>query len=235
MKISLDFKVAKDLNLKIGDSIRFNIYGNSVSGVITNFRKVNYKDLNINFAILFNPKYASNIPHEFMSTIKFKNEERVNLSELLNQLPNITYIKLSDYINKTKNFLDKIFIISIFLSGFVVAIGLVVVSNAMSVMGNLKVYQNLVFRILGYERIGIIKLLLFESLIIFVPIICFSLFFALVLSYILITDFFNIEWYFSFKITFLISGLFLIMLVLTLLISNRKYLNLNIYSLLRNE
>ena len=159
----------------------------------------------------------------------------VNLNELLNKLPNITYIKLSDYINKTKNFLDKMFIISIFLSGFVVAIGLVVVSNAMSVMGNLKVYQNLVFRILGYERIGIIKLLLFESLIIFVPIICFSLFFALVLSYILITDFFNIEWYFSFKIPFLISGLFLIILVLTLLISNRKYLNLNIYSLLRNE
>ena len=235
LKLSLDFKVAKNLNLKIGDSMRFNIYGNSVSGVITNFRKVDYKDLNINFAILFNPKYASNIPHEFMSTIKFKNEERVNLSELLNQLPNITYIKLSDYINKTKNFLDKMFIISIFLSGFVVAIGLVVVSNAMSVMGNLKVYQNLVFRILGYERIGIIKLLLFESLIIFVPVICFSMFFALVLSYILITDFFNIEWYFSFKIPFLISGLFLIILVLTLLISNRKYLNLNIYSLLRNE
>ncbi len=235
LKLSLDSKVAKDLNLKIGDSIRFNIYGNSVSGVITNFRKVNYKDLNINFAILFNPKYASNIPHEFMSTIKFENEELVNLNELLNKLPNITYIKLSDYINKTKNFLDKMFFISIFMSGFVVAIGLVVVSNAMSVMGNLKVYQNLVFRILGYERIGIIKLLLFESLIIFVPIICFSLFFAFVLSYILVTDFFNIEWYFSFKIPFLISGLSLIVLVFTLLISNRKYFNLNIYSLLRNE
>ena len=100
--------------MKIGDLIRFNIYGNSVSGVITNFRKVNYKDLNINFAILFNPKYASNIPHEFMSTVKFENEELVNLNKLLNKLPNVTYIKLSDYINKTKNFLDKMFIISIF-------------------------------------------------------------------------------------------------------------------------
>ncbi len=235
LKLSLDFKVAKDLNLKIGDSIRFNIYGNSVSGVITNFRTVNYKDLNINFAILFNPKYASNIPHEFMSTIKFENRELVNLNELLNKLPNITYIKLSDYINKTKNFLDKMFIISIFMSGFVVAIGLVVVSNAISVMGNLKVYQNLVFRILGYERIGIIKLLLFESLIIFVPIMFFSLFFAFILTYILITVFFNIEWYFSFKIPFLISGISLKVLVLTLLVSNRRYFNLNIYSLLRNE
>ena len=72
LQLSLDHKVAKDLNLKIGDSLTFNIYGNSVSGIITNFRKVDYKDLNINFAIMFNPKYASKIPHEFMSTIKFK-------------------------------------------------------------------------------------------------------------------------------------------------------------------
>ena len=32
-------------------------------------------DLNINFAILFNPEFASKIPHEFMSTIKFKSED----------------------------------------------------------------------------------------------------------------------------------------------------------------
>ena len=235
MKLSLDHKVAKDLKLKIGDSITFNIYGNLVSGVITNFRKVDYRDLNINFAILFNPKYASEIPHEFLSTIKFKDKEQIILNELLNKLPNITYIKLSDYINKTKNFLDKMFIISIVMSGLVVAIGLVVVSNAMSVMTNLKVYQNLVFRILGFERSGIIKLILFESLIIFIPIIFFSLFFAILLSYMLIVNFFNIEWYFSFKISFLISSLSLIVLVLTLLISNQKYLNFNTYSLLRNE
>ena len=57
LQLSLDHKVATDLKLKIGDSLTFNIYGNSVTGVITNFRKVDYKDLNINFAIsliLFN-------------------------------------------------------------------------------------------------------------------------------------------------------------------------------------
>ncbi len=235
LKLSLDQKVAKDLNLKIGDSISFNIYGNSVTGVIKNFRKVNYRDLNINFAILFNPKYASEIPHEFMSTIKFADKEQVNLYELLNKLPNITYIKLSDYINKTKNFLNKLFLISIFMSGFVVAIGLVVVSNATNVMENLKVYQNLIFRILGYERSGIIKLIIFESLIVFLPIVCFSLFFAYLLSYIIITNFFYIEWYFSFEISLLISSLSCVVLVLTLLISNKKYFNLNAYSLIRNE
>ncbi len=234
LELSLDYKVANDLKLKIGDSITFNIYGNSVSGIIKNFRKVNYKDLNINFAILFNPKYASKIPHEFMSTVKFNDDDLVNLSSLLKRLPTISYIKLSEYINKTKVFFNKLFIVSILISGVVILIGLIVISNAISVIGNLKVYQNLVLRILGFEKYNIIKLIIFESLILFIPIIISSLIFSIIFSYFFITNFFNISWYFSFIVTFVISSLFLFVLVITLLVSNWKYINLNAYSLLRN-
>jgi putative ABC transport system permease protein len=234
LKLSLDSKVANDLKLKIGDSITFNIYGNPVTGIIENFRKVNYKDLNINFAILFNPKFASKIPHEFMSTVKFKNEELISLSNLLRILPNITYINLTEYINKTKDFLSKIFIVSILISSLVILIGLIVISNAVSVIGNLKVYQNLVLRILGFEKSNILKVIIFESLILFIPIVLFSLIFSVIFSYIFITNFLGIDWYFSFLVPLIISGLFLLVLVLTLLISNRNYLNLNVYTLLRN-
>ena len=234
LQLSLDHKVATDLKLKIGDSLTFNIYGNSVTGVITNFRKVDYKDLNINFAILFNPKYASKIPHELMSTIKFENDDSVNLSGLLKKLPTITYIRLTDYIKKTKDFLSKLFIVSIFISGVVVLIGFIVISNAVSVIGNLKVYQNLVFRILGFEKSKIIRLIIFESLILFIPIITSSFIFSISFSYIFVENFLNISWYFSPIVPLIISNLFLLVLVLTLFFSNRKYINFNAYSLLRN-
>ena len=234
LQLSLDHKVATDLKLKIGDSLTFNIYGNSVTGVITNFRKVDYKDLNINFAILFNPKYASKIPHELMSTIKFENDDSVNLSGLLKKLPTITYIRLTDYIKKTKDFLSKLFIVSIFISGVVVLIGFIVISNAVSVIGNLKVYQNLVFRILGFEKSKIIRLIIFESLILFIPIITSSFIFSISFSYIFVKNFLNISWYFSPIVPLIISNLFLLVLVLTLFFSNRKYINFNAYSLLRN-
>ena len=42
-----------------------------------------------------------------MSTVKFENEELVNLSNLLRKLPTITYIKLSEYINKTKKLVNN--------------------------------------------------------------------------------------------------------------------------------
>ena len=235
LQVSLDYNVANDLKLKIGDSITFNIFGNSVSGIITNFRKVDYRDLNINFAILFNPKYASEIPHEFMSTVKFENEQSVNLSNLLRKLPTITYIKLAEYINKTKNFLNNIFMVSILISTVVILIGLIVISNAIGVIGNLKVYQNLVFRILGFEKSNIFILIIFESLILLVPIIVCSLIFSIIFSYFFITNFFSIDWFFPISITLIIVSLFMFVFLLTILVSNRKYLNFNTYHLLRND
>ena len=231
----MDQKVANDFNLEIGDSITFNIYGNNVSGTITNLRKVDYRDLNINFAILFNPKYASTIPHEFLSSIKFKDEESVNLNKLLNELPNITYIKLSEYLDKTKSFLNKLFIVSILISSIVILIGFLVISNAINVIGMLKVHQNLVLRVLGFEKSNIVKLIIFESIILFIPIIFFSLIFSNISSYFFIKYFFGIDWHFSFLVFLLISSLLLTTLILTFLISNRKYLNFNLYFLLRNE
>ena len=235
LKISIDHRVAKDLRLKIGDSMTFNIYGNSVSGIIHNFRKVDYRDLNINFAVLFNPKYASKIPHEFMSTVKFENEEAVKLSDLLNKLPTVTYIKLSEYINKTKNFLNGLFTVSLLISGTVILIGLIVISNALSVIGNLKVYQNLVLRILGFGRLNTLKLIIFESFILFIPIVISSQILSIIFSYFFVTNFFGIDWYFPLSVSLIITGLFLFVFFTTLFISNRKYLNFNAYSLLRNE
>ena len=96
-----------------------------------------------------------------------------------------------------------------------------------------KVYQNLVFRIMGFEKRNIIKLILFESLIIFIPIILSSLIFSSIFSYFFVTSFFDIQWFFSIPITLLISSLFLSVFSMTLFISNKKYLNFNAYSLLR--
>ena len=235
LNISIDEKVARDLKLKIGDSITFNIFGKKVSGIITNFRKVDYRNLSMNFAILFNPKFALKIPHEFMATVKFKEKNSTNLSFLLDQLPSLTYISLSEYVEKTRIFLNKLFTASMLISTIIVIIGLFVISNAINVLGKLKIYQNLIFRILGLSKFEIIKLIIFESILIFIPIFFSSLIISNVISYIFIEEFFEINWTFSFYILFLVSGLFFLILLLTILITNKKYLDFNLYTILKNH
>ena len=66
MYISFDHDAAKDLGVKINDSITINIYGRDVAGIVKNFRDVDYADFTINFVMVLNTNYAQSIPHEYI-------------------------------------------------------------------------------------------------------------------------------------------------------------------------
>ena len=107
LQISLDAEVAKNLNIKLGDVFTLNIYGREIDGEIVNFRAVDYRDLNINFAMLFNPQFANNIPHEYLATAKFETIEKFDETSMLEVLPSLSMIKIADYLNKVTDVLNQ--------------------------------------------------------------------------------------------------------------------------------
>ena len=147
LQISLDAKVAKDFNIELGDIFTLNIYGREIDGEIVNFREVDYRDLSINFAMLFNPQFAKKIPHEYLATAKFKNPDNFDETKMLEVLPSLSMIKIADYLNKVTSVLNKVFIAVTLISGVTIVIGLIVISSAIMVQGKVKEYQNLVFKI----------------------------------------------------------------------------------------
>ena len=107
LQISLDAKVAKDFNINLGDVFTLNIYGREIDGEIVNFREVDYRDLSINFAMLFNPEFAKNIPYEYLATTKFDSLDKFDETQMLEIFPSLSMIKIADYLNKvTKAFID---------------------------------------------------------------------------------------------------------------------------------
>ena len=89
--ISFDYDAAIDLGIQLEDIITLSIYGREVQGTVKNFRKVDYADFTINFAMILNTSYAENIPHEFIATINLPNNITINESELLKTFPNISH------------------------------------------------------------------------------------------------------------------------------------------------
>ncbi|MDA9187290.1 ABC transporter permease, partial [Candidatus Pelagibacter sp.] len=147
LQISLDAEVAKNLNIKLGDVFTLNIYGREIDGEIVNFRAVDYRDLSINFAMLFNPQFANNIPHEYLATAKFEMIDKFDETSMLEVLPSLSMIKIADYLNKVTDVLNKVFIAVTLISAITIIIGLIVISSAIMVQGKVKEYQNLVFKI----------------------------------------------------------------------------------------
>ena len=235
LQISLDAKVAKDLNISVGDIFTLNIYGREIDGEIVNFRAVDYRDLNINFAMLFNPQFAKNIPHEYLATAKFDNIEKFDEIKMLDKLPSLSMIKISDYLNKVTDVLNKVFIAVTLISAVTIIIGLIVISSTIMVQGKIKQYQNLVFKILGFTKKEIIFSSIIEFVINFVSIILFSTFFAVVTSKYIIESIFQLNWEFDFRIFVNISIAIALVTLILIIFTNLKYLSPKVYPLVRNE
>ncbi len=235
LQISLDAKVAADFNIQIGDIFTLNIYGREIGGTIVNFREVNYRDLSINFAMLFNPQFANNIPHEYLATAKFTADKTLNENKMLEVLPSLSIIKIADYLSKVTAVLDKVFIAVTLISAVTILIGLIVISSAILVQGKVKEFQNLVFKILGFSKKEIVYSSLIEFIIIFMSVILIAILFATIGSQFIIENIFELSWQLDLKIIiYLSSGIGLVTLLLIML-TNLKYLNPKVYPLIRNQ
>ena len=235
LQISLDAKVAKDFNIELGDIFTLNIYGREIDGEIVNFREVDYRDLSINFAMLFNPQFAKKIPHEYLATAKFKNPDNFDETKMLEVLPSLSMIKIADYLNKVTSVLNKVFIAVTLISGVTIVIGLIVISSAIMVQGKVKEYQNLVFKILGFSKKEIIFSSLIEFIIIFMSVILIAIFFAVIGSKFIMENIFELVWQFDFKVLIYLGASIGIVTLILILLTNLKYLSPKVYPLIRNQ
>ncbi len=234
LQISLDAKVAKDFNIQLGDIFTLNIYGREIDGEVINFREVDYRDLSINFAMLFNPQFAKEIPHEYLATAKF-NSDKFDETEMLEIMPSLSMIKIADYLLKVTAVLNKVFIAVTLISAVTIIIGLIVISSAIMVQGKIKEYQNLVFKILGFSKKQIIFSSLIEFIIIFMSVILIATFFAVIGSKFIMENIFELVWQFDFKVLIYLGFSIGFITLMLILITNLRYLNPKIYPLIRNQ
>ncbi|MDA8984578.1 ABC transporter permease [Candidatus Pelagibacter sp.] len=235
LQISLDAEVAKNLNIKLGDVFTLNIYGREIDGEIVNFRAVDYRDLSINFAMLFNPQFANNIPHEYLATAKFEMIDKFDETSMLEVLPSLSMIKIADYLNKVTDVLNKVFIAVTLISAVTIIIGLIVISSAIMVQGKIKEYQNLVFKILGFSKKEVILSSLIEFVIIFKSVILIAIIFAVIASKFIMENIFELVWAFDFKVLIYLSLSIGTVTLLLIMLTNLKYLNPKVYPFIRNQ
>jgi putative ABC transport system permease protein len=235
MQISLDAKVAKDLGIKLNDTLSLKIYGRDVEGKVVNFRKVDYRDLSINFVILINPKFAVNIPHEYIATAKFSSAINFKEGTFLQNFKNISAIKVSNYLGKITEIVNKIFIAVTVISSVAVIIGLMVISSAVIVQARLGIYQNLIFKILGINTNNLISASIIEFLITFFSIVFIALLFSVGVSYFVIESIFRLSWSLEIVNSALVLLLIGILTVVLILFNNYRFLSPKVYPLVRNE
>ncbi len=235
MYVSFDHDAAQDLGIKINDTITLSIYGRDVTGIVKNFRYVDYADFTINFAILLNTNYANALPHEYLATVKLSEQNNFKEYELLKKFPNISSIKIASYALKINQLLHQVNIAVLALAAIIVFIGLLVISSAILVQGKNKIYQNLVFKILGLNKTQIIKTSLLEFIILFSNTIILTLLISFLSSYLVVHYIFDIKWHLNMLdifFVYLLTGIFTMALII---LDTYKNLSPKVYPIIRNN
>jgi putative ABC transport system permease protein len=148
--ISLEEGIAKTLNLKLGDSLRFDVGGMQTDSKITSLRKVNWGSMRANFFAMYPVSQLPNVPSTFMSAFKSPATPGFD-SALVRSFPNITSVDMTATITQIQRVLDQVIGAVEFLFGFTLAAGLVVLFAAVTATREERAREFAIMRAVGAQ------------------------------------------------------------------------------------
>tara|TARA_Y100000815_G_scaffold253847_1_gene259424 strand:- start:463 stop:2988 length:2526 start_codon:yes stop_codon:yes gene_type:complete len=233
--ISMDSRAAYDLGMKINDKIVLNILGRDVTGIVKNFREVDYRDISINFAIIINKAFANKLPYEYVGTLKSELPSSEILARIVEKFPNVSAIKIDRILSQVSEVLNKVFIAVTAISLIVIIIGLIVIVSAVLVQTTFRRYNNLIYKILGVDFPTILKAMTMEFAVIYGTLIFFALLVATISSFLVVENALQLTWQFDLGLTLWILLSTAVVSFVLILMANRSIFSPKVYPLIRNE
>ena len=148
--ISVEESIATTLNLKLGDSLRFDIGGIPVDARITSLRKVDWGSMRANFYVLYPVANLPDLPTTYMSAFKAPAIKGFD-NALVRDFPNITSVDVSATLQQIQRVLDQVIRAVEFLFGFTLAAGLVVLFAAITATREERAREFAIMRAVGAQ------------------------------------------------------------------------------------
>jgi len=149
---SVEQSILQRLNLKLGDSMRFDMGGLIVDAKITSVRKLEWGSMRANFFVIINPAAMANAPTTYMTAFHLP-EGKGNVGNALSRAyPNLTVIDVSGIIRQLQEVLDQVVTAVEFLFLFTLASGLLVLYAALMGSQDERTREAGLLRALGATR-----------------------------------------------------------------------------------
>ena len=146
--ISVEEGIATTLNLKLGDTLRFDIAGTQTESKVTSLRKVDWGSMRANFYVMYPVSRLDDVPTTYMSAFKAPATKGFD-NALVRQFPNVTNVDTTTTIAQVQRVLDQVIRAVEFLFGFTLAAGLVVLFAAVTATREERAREYAIMRAVG--------------------------------------------------------------------------------------
>ncbi|MGH8397180.1 MAG: ABC transporter permease [Gammaproteobacteria bacterium] len=149
---SIEEDFAKQLNLKVGDTLTFDIAGTPTSVHITSLRKVHWDSFQPNFFVELTPGALSGYPATWISSFYLPPQKTAILADLVRQLPNLTLFDVDAILGQIRNLMDQATLAVEYVFLFTLGAGVVVLLAAIQATRDERRFEAAVLRALGASR-----------------------------------------------------------------------------------
>jgi putative ABC transport system permease protein len=150
--ISVEEGIAKTLQLKLGDTLTFDMAGVQRTSRITSLRKVDWGSMRANFFVIYPVSVMPDVPVTYMSAFRAPDPRGPGKgfdNALVRAFPNITNVDMTATLTQVQGVLDKVIRAIEFLFGFTLATGLVVLFAAVTATREERAREYAIMRAVG--------------------------------------------------------------------------------------
>ena len=162
--LSLEAKIAKDLQVGIGDELTLDVQGVQVKAQVTSLRQVDWSQFNLNFFIVFPLGVLEGAPGFHVVTTKTASpaESGALQRELVMDFPNVTVIDLTQILQTVSDILSKISLVVSLLGGFTVLAGVPILIGTLLNGREVRLRESVLLRTLGASAKQVRTILVIE-------------------------------------------------------------------------
>ena len=165
-EVSIERQVAERARIHVGDTMRFDILGQTISARVTSVRNVEWRESrNGGFVFVFRPGSLDQAPQTFVAPLKGPGtpEARGRFQhQLVAQFPNVSVIDFREVLDTIRDVMSRVTLAITVVGGLVLFSGGLILIGAVAMTKFQRVYEAAVFKTLGANTRAITQMLLYE-------------------------------------------------------------------------
>ena len=196
--VSFDRKIAEGLGLKIGDEITVNVLGRNISATIANLREIEWRNMGINFVMVFSPNAFAGAPHTHLATVTFPNGSDAALDARIlrsaaQAYPMVTSVRVKDALEAVNDVVSQLVMAIRGASSIALIASLLVLAGALAAGHRARLYDAVVLKTLGATRTRLISAYALEYGLLGLATAVFGLLAGTLAAYFIITRVMNLS------------------------------------------
>jgi len=147
--LSIEHEWAEYMNFELGDTLTFSVAGEEVTGIIRNFREVDWESFEVNFFAMGNKALLAQMPATFVTSFRLEENFSATTSTWAREFPGIATFDVGAIITRVKRLMDRASLAVEYVFMFTLLAGLVVLLAAVQSSQSERIRESALLRALG--------------------------------------------------------------------------------------